>query len=77
MINSVPQNEQGYVKAEEVVQALGVRDASGFEALIEAIVVDEHEEADTVKVQTDSLSHRASPYHPVRSRQQSLSFCRH
>lgn len=38
VIDSVPHNEQGYVKAEEVVQALGVRDASAFETLIEAIV---------------------------------------
>ena len=59
VIESVPVNEQGYVKAEEVVQALGIRDASAFEALIEAIVMDEEGEV-TVPVQTDGISHRPS-----------------
>lgn len=44
VINSVPVNEQGYVKAEEVVQALGVRDLSAFEALVDAMMTDKDSE---------------------------------
>ena len=43
LIESVPVSEQGYVRAEEVVRALGVRDASAFEALVEAITSDDGE----------------------------------
>lgn len=44
VINSVPVNEQGYVKAEEVVQALGVRDLSAFEALVDAMMTNKDSE---------------------------------
>eukprot|EP00210_Caulerpa_lentillifera_P000464 g447.t1 len=44
VINSVPHNERGYVKAEEVVQALGVRDLSAFEALVDAMMTDNKSE---------------------------------
>ena len=59
VIESVPLNEQGYMRAEEVVQALGVRDASAFEALIEAIVMDDEGETE-MPPPADGLCHRPS-----------------
>ena len=60
LIDSVPQNEQGYVKAEEVVQALGVKDASAFEALIDAITVDDGSDGADLTLGAEPLKQRPS-----------------
>lgn len=45
IIENVPVNEQGFAKAEEVIKALGVKDATAFEALVDAMVADNDSEA--------------------------------
>ena len=68
LIESVPLSEQGYVTAEEVVRALGVRDASAFEALIEAITCGDGE-GDKKASDLDDKDDRS--HRPSRA----LSFC--
>ena len=39
-IESVPSDENGMVRAEHIVRALGINDGQGFENLLEALRVD-------------------------------------
>jgi len=55
-INSVPKTEQGYAKAEEMVHALGIKDLSAFQALLEMLLKPADEDSDIAKEKEGDIS---------------------